>query len=75
MRFPNKVTSYKESIFFTLCPILDLLSKKDMSIYDVYNETSSNYASVTDFIDAIDCLFALNKILYFEKSEVLHYVA
>ena len=33
-----------------------------------------NFADTAEFIDAVDCLFALNKLEYNEDLEVLHYV-
>lgn len=74
MKLPNKVTSYKESTLSRFSPILRCLSKCDMSIYELYEETKKNYVSLTEYIDALDCLFALNQIEYFEEKEVLHYV-
>ncbi len=75
MKFPNKVTSYKESVLSKLTPILDLLSRKNMQIYEIYIETKEQYSSCSDFIDALDCLFALGKIEYLDDEGVLHYVA
>lgn len=75
MRFPNKVSSYNESVFSKLCEIIDVVSQKDMSLYSVYQETKEQYVSLSEFIDALDCLFMLNKVEYFEDEGVLHYVA
>ena len=75
MKLPNKVTSYEESILGKLVPILDLLSQKNMQIYELYAETREKYSSYSDFVDALDCLFALRNIEYLDDEEVLHYVA
>ena len=75
MKLPNKVTSYEESVLSKLIPILNLLSQKNMQIYELYVETREQYGSYSDFVDALDCLFALRKIEYLDKEEVLHYVA
>ena len=74
MKLPNKVTSYEESVLGKLVPILKLLSRKNMHIYELYAETKKLYSSYLDFIDVLDCLFALRKIEYFDNEEVLHYV-
>lgn len=74
MRFPNKVTSYKESVLCKFCPILENLYQNDMSIYDVYCKTKNNYDTLCEFIDTLDCLFALGIIEWFDDQEVLHYV-
>lgn len=75
MKLPNKVTSYEESILSKFIPILNLLSQKNMQIYELYAETSEQYSSYSDFVDALDCLFTLRKIEYLDNEEVLHYVA
>lgn len=74
MKFPNKVTSYEESILSKLCPILNELAQKDMLVYEVYSATKDNYEDSSVFIDCLDCLFALNKIEFLSNLEVLHYV-
>ncbi len=75
MKLPNKVTSYKESVLSKLYSILEVLCQKDMHIYELYYNTKEKYSSYFDFIDALDCLFALGKIVYLENKEELHYVA
>lgn len=75
MRFPNKVISYKESILSKLTVLLDVLSSKDMSLIELYYDTQKSFSDMWEFIDAIDCLFMLNKIEYNEDLGVLHYVS
>lgn len=74
MKFPNKIISYKESILSKFTIILNALKGKDLSLLELYLATKSNFLDMTEFIDAIDCLFALNKIIYKDEMEVLHYV-
>lgn len=74
MKFPNKVTSYEESVLSKLCPILNELYQKDMLVYEVYLATKDNYENPSCFLDCLDCLFALNKIELLPDLEVLHYV-
>lgn len=71
MRFPNKVTNYKKSVLSKLPIILDLLSQKDYTV-SVLFEAVSKDMTVTEYIDALDCLFALGTINY--SKGVLHYV-
>lgn len=44
-----------------------------MSIYELYEKTKNQYKSLTEYIDALDCLFALNQIEYLDDKGVLHY--
>lgn len=75
MKLPNKVTSYQESTLSYFFPILKFLVKCDMSIYELYEKTKNQHISLTEYIDALDCLFALNQVEYLDDKEVLHYVA
>ena len=71
MRFLNKVTNYKKSVLSKLPIILDLLSQKDYTV-SVLFEAVSKDMTVTEYIDVLDCLFALGTINY--SKGVLHYV-
>lgn len=73
MKLPNKVTSYQESTLNNFLPILNLLNKSDMSIYELYEKTEYQYTSLTEYIDVLDCLFALNRIEYLDDKGVMHY--
>lgn len=74
MKLPNKVTSYKESVLSKLTILLDILSVKDSSLIELYFNTKQHFSDTSEFIDTVDCLFALNKLEYNEDLEVLHYV-
>lgn len=74
MRFPDKITSYKESILRLLPIILDELSKCDMSPTELF-ELLYDKPSLSEYVEALDCLFALGKVELVQQSEVLHYVA
>jgi len=74
MKLPNKVTSYKESVLGKLTVLLDILSAKDSSLIELYLNTKQHFSDTSEFIDTVDCLFALNKLEYNEDLEVLHYV-
>lgn len=74
MKFPNKVISYEESILSKLTVILNVLSRKDESLIELYYDTQKYFIDMPEFIDTIECLFVLNKVDYNEDLEVLHYV-
>ena len=67
MKLPNKVTSYEESI-------LDEMCNRDVSLKELYSATYQNFSDMSEFIDVLDVLFALNKLEYNDELEVLHYV-
>lgn len=74
MRFPNKITSYKESVFALFPAILTRLSQFDISPSELF-EAIKKQASPSEFIEALDCLFILKKIKLDLQKGVLHYVA
>lgn len=74
MKLPNKVTSYQESVLSKLTILLDVLSLKDLSVLELFFKTRRHFTDTSEFIDTLDCLFALNKLEYNEEMAVLHYV-
>lgn len=72
MKFPSKVTSYKESSLALFPAILNHLEKKDMTPSELYKKTKKKVAGIQEFLEILDCLYALNKIEL--EGGVLHYV-
>lgn len=68
MQLPNKIVSFKESILYKFPIILCELDKNKISINELYMKTMKSFKSIDEFIDVLDCLFALNKIQYDEES-------
>lgn len=75
MRLPSKITSYSESVISKFPPILLLLENSDIGIVALYEATMKNFSNVEEFLDTLDCLFALRKIRYDADREVICYVA
>lgn len=75
MLFPNKLCSYNESILSKLPIILKKVKDGPVTVLELYNKASSNMIGVNEFIEVLDCLFALQKIEYDTEKEVLKYVA
>lgn len=73
MKFPNKVTSYKESTISKFPDILKQLEKSDMTPSELYKKVKNKVEDIREFMEIMVCLYALNKI---ELEEgVLHYVS
>lgn len=72
MKLPNKFLTYKESIISKFPIILNELKDFDLSISDLYKKIRKNIDGVQEYLDILDCLYALNKITLIE--EVVHYV-
>lgn len=75
MRLPGKIISYRESALSKFPPILAVLQHSDIGIFALYEATEKYFTNVEEFMDTLDCLFALHKIIYNTDREVLHYVA
>lgn len=74
MLFPNKLFSYNESILPKLLVVIKELKKKPLGVRELYQKVIRNMSGVNEYIDVLDCLYALHKIEYDEKEGVLHYV-
>ena len=64
MRLPSKITSYSESVISKFPPILLVLENSDIGTVALYEATMKYFNNVEEFLDTLDCLFALRKIRY-----------
>lgn len=72
MRLPSKFISFKESTLPKFIGILEKLQDYDMTVLELYRRFKAQVENIDEFIEILDCLFALGKISY--DGEVLHYV-
>lgn len=71
MRFPSKVTSYKESTIALFPVVLSQLEKKDLTPSELYKKVKNKVSCVQEYLEILDCLYALDKIEL--EGEVIHY--
>lgn len=74
MKLPNKVVSYNESNISKFVPIIQILIENDENVFSLYKKTMKYFKDIEEFIDTLDCLFAMKKIILSESEEI-HYVA
>lgn len=74
MRLPNKINRLNESIISKYPVILRVLEQGDLSVSALYNAVRNKTDDVGDFMEIIDCLYALGKIEYSEETRLLRYV-
>lgn len=74
MKLPSKITSYGESVISKFSPVLSALQGNDMKAFTLYQTTTKYFANLEEFVDTLDCLFALQKIRYDAEHEVICYV-
>ena len=75
MRLPSKITSYGESVISKFPPVLSVLQDTDTGVFALYEATMKHFSGIVEFMDTLDCLFALQRVRYDEEREVLCYVA
>lgn len=73
MRLPSKVTLYKDSIVSKFPVVLDLIQKAPIKPADLYREKRKLFKNLNEYIDVLDCLFALGTV-EFDEQENLRYV-
>lgn len=74
MKLPNKVITYKESTISKFPILLSCLKEQDMSPASLYKKIKSQVEDIGEYIDILDCLYALGKIELIEHLGVLYYV-
>ena len=75
MRLPSKITSYGESVISKFPPVLSVLQDSDTGVFVLYEATMKHFNGIEEFMDTLDCLFALQRVRYDEVREVFCYVA
>ena len=73
MILPDKLFSYNESILSKFPLVLKELRKNPMGVHELYQKVIHQMDGVNEFIDVLDCLYALRKIEYDDVKEVLCY--
>lgn len=73
MRFPNKVTTYKQSIISKFPLILKELEKQDYSVSSLYGKVGKKMDGPEEYIQVLDCLFFLGEIILLPGGDILHY--
>jgi len=74
MLFPNKLITYRESVISKFPFVLQELQEGTSSASDLYKAMSGRITGISEFMDILDCLFALNKIEFDVEEGVLRYV-
>ena len=62
MQFPNKLYSYKNSTIALLPKILSSLQNGPLTVEDLFRQLNPILEDPTDFLSALDCLYAIRMI-------------
>ena len=74
MRLPNKVITYNESVLPTLPLALLALREKDLTPKELYERLKGSVNDIGEFVEVIDCLYALGRVELDSDRGVLCYV-
>jgi len=75
MRLPNKLFSYRESIISKFPIILNALEQEShLTIYELYINVISKFENISEFLEAVECLYALGIIEYSYEVRRVYYV-
>ncbi|EEG77483.1 ABC-three component system middle component 7 [Dethiobacter alkaliphilus] len=75
MRFPNKINRFNESVISKFSVVLSVLEQGEMTVLELYNTVNESTGDVGDFLEILDCLYALGQIEYNAETRLLHYVS
>lgn len=70
MQLPNKLYSYKNSTLALLPVVLKEIDDRPLPVKDLYNRVRPFLTDATDFMSAMDCLYALRAIDMTDEGEV-----
>ena len=74
MRLPSKVTPFQDSVLALFPLLLNVIKAQDIFPMNLFDKVRNDVGDVSNFIEALDCLFALGKIKLNEQTELLSYV-
>ena len=74
MLFPDKLFTYKESVISKFPAVLDVIRIQPITIKDLYVAVNTEVTGTSEFMDVLDCLYALGRITLDKDKEVLQYV-
>ena len=73
MKFPSKVTKIHDSIVYKMTLLLeriDAVEKYSLTVNELYGDLRDHFSNTVDFIEALDCLYALNRIDINEEDKI-----
>jgi len=62
MKLPNKVVCYEGSLLSKFPLVLRQLEAGEITPVELFNAIKQQLIDVADFVDILDCLFALGKV-------------
>ena len=74
MKLPNKEITYKESLLAKFPVFLVVIKDQEIAVDLFYKKMKSKVDDIGEFMEVMDCLYALGKIELDVKKGVIRYV-
>ncbi len=74
MKLPGKAFSYNDSILAKFPRVLNEIIERPQTAYKLYEQLMGDFSSISEFVECLDCLYALGKVSINDDSEVISYV-
>lgn len=75
MQMPNKLFTYRESVLSKFPAILKNIEHGSCGVAELYQKVQKDVSGICEFMEALDYLYALEKIEYDDEQEVLKIVS
>jgi len=62
IKLPNKLFPYQESIVSKFLLVISKLEVSDFTPMELYHSSRDKYNDISEFVDVLSCLYALNVI-------------
>ena len=74
MLLPSKITTFQESVLSKFPLVLSALTQESKSISALFDIVNGNVKDIVEYLDILDCLYALGKIDYNPETRLIDYV-
>lgn len=74
MILPNKLFSYNQSILPKAVIIAKTLANGEQGVSELFENLQDQFSGVDEFMDAMDCLYAIGRVELDPDRRVLKYV-
>ena len=74
MILPSKLFSYNQSILPKAVLVAKTLKDGDQGVSELFENLQDQFSGVDEFMDAVDCLYAIRRVELDSERRILRYV-
>lgn len=71
MKYPNKIINYDNSTIKKIELTYREINKGDCAPIELYEKLKNHFAYINEFVEVLDCLFLLDKIILSEEGRIV----